>query len=132
MPMNTNNNFVRVLIVEDEYMNAWSLAIAIKPHFEVRHAATVDEALYWLRREQFSFVMMDIRLGHDSQAGFRLLQDVKIQQPEAYVFATTGMGSGKDESVFLEAGFDAFYPKPIEEIEVLAEMLRLQNEKKAA
>ena len=113
-------------------MNAWSLANTIKPHFEVRHAATVDEALYWIRREQFSFVMMDIRLGHDRNAGFRLLKDVKIQQPEAYVFATTGMGSGKDESIFLEAGFDAFYPKPIQEMEVLAEMLRLQGERKAA
>jgi DNA-binding NtrC family response regulator len=127
-----NGNPKNVLIVEDEYMNAWSLAVTLKPHFQVRHAATSDEARYWLNRESFQFIMMDIRIGQDSRAGFELLIEAKRIKPEVIVFATTGMGLGRDAALYLEAGFQAYYPKPITEQEVLAEMLRLMERGEAA
>ncbi len=129
--MNTNCNG-SVLIVEDEYMNAWSLSITLKPHFQVRHAATKQEARYWLGRENFSFIMMDIRLGEEARAGFELLKEARSLHPEVIVFATTSMGLGKDASAFLEAGFDAYYPKPITELEILSEMQRLAEQGKKA
>jgi DNA-binding NtrC family response regulator len=129
--MNGTQN-ANVLIVEDEYMNAWSLAATLKSHFQVRHAATSEEARYWLNRETFQFIMMDIRIGQDSRAGFELLLQAKKINPEVIVFATTGMGLGKDGDSFLEAGFQAYYPKPITEQEVLTEMLRLMERGEAA
>lgn len=129
--MNTNRD-ASVLIVEDEYMNAWSLAVCLKPYFQVRHAATTEEAQYWLNREKFMFIMMDIRIGHDSRAGFRLLEEARKIIPDVIVFATTGMGMGKDSELFLEAGFHSYYPKPVNEQEILAEMLHLADNWRAA
>lgn len=129
--MNTHQE-ARVLIVEDEYMNAWSLAVTLKPHFQVRHAATTDEALYWLNREKFRFIMMDIRIGHDVRAGFDLLEEAKRINPQVMVFATTGMGLGKDAEQYLKAGFQAYYPKPVNENEILTEMLQQAERGKAA
>ena len=129
--MNTNI-FGSVLIVEDEYMNAWSLSITLKPHFQVRHAATSEEARYWLGRENFSFIMMDIRIGQDPRAGFELLKVAREKNQDVIVFATTGLGLGRDGAAFLEAGFNAYYPKPVSEEEILAEMLRLAEQGKAA
>lgn len=129
--MNTNQN-PAVLIVEDEYMNAWALALILKPHFVVRHAATAEEARYWLNREVFSFIMMDIRLGTEPRAGFELLREARDIQPDVVIFATTGMGMGRDADSFLEAGFNAYYPKPILEAQVLADMLRICGRDRAA
>jgi DNA-binding NtrC family response regulator len=129
--MNGTQN-ASVLIVEDEYMNAWSLAVTLKPHFQVRHAATTEEALYWLNREKFFFIMMDIRIGHEIRAGFELLKEAKRINPAVMVFATTGMGLGKDADQYLAAGFHAYYPKPVNENEILAEMLLMAERGKAA
>jgi len=129
--MNGNHD-ARVLIVEDEYMNAWSLAVTLKPHFLVRHAATTEEALYWLTREKFQFIMMDIRIGNEIRAGFELLKDAKSINPEVLVFATTGMGLGKDAEQYLSAGFHGYYPKPVNENEILAEMLLISERWRAA
>jgi len=114
---------INVLLVEDEYINAWALANALKPHCTVRHAATRDEALYWIQREDFNFVLLDIHLGQFSEAGIEILPKIKLVQPNCKVIATTGYGSSKDEDRFLSIGFDAFYPKPVDEQRLIEEIL---------
>ena len=119
--MNTQLD-INVLLVEDEYINAWALANALKPHCTVRHAATREEALYWIQREIFNFVLLDIHLGHHSEAGIEILPKIKQLQPNCRVIATTGYGTIKDENRFLSIGFDGFYPKPVDEQKIVEEI----------
>jgi DNA-binding NtrC family response regulator len=123
---------IKVLIVEDEYINAWALANAIKPFASVRHAATKDETLYWIRREKFQFVLLDIRLGQASEAGIELLPEIKKIQPDCLVFATTGYGTVHDEDRYLGMGFDAFYPKPVDEGRMIYEIQNFLNSRRVA
>ena len=113
---------ISVLLVEDEYINAWALSNALKPHCHVRHAATKDEALYWIQREAFNFVLLDIHLGQFSEAGIEILPRIKAFQPLCKVIATTGYGSSKDENRFLGLGFDSYYPKPVDEQRMIDEI----------
>jgi len=119
--MNTQID-INVLLVEDEYINAWALANTLKPHCSVRHAATKDEALYWIQREIFNFVLLDIHLGQFSEAGIEILPKIKAVQPDCRVIATTGYSSQKDENRFLSLGFDSFYGKPVDEQRLIEEI----------
>jgi len=121
-----------VLLVEDEYINAWALANALKMHCNIRHAATHEEALYWVQRETFGLVLLDIHLGHNREAGIELLPRIKKIQPGCCVFATTGYGSQKDEGRFLGLGFDAFFSKPVDEYRILAEIQLLSARRRVA
>jgi len=113
---------INVLLVEDEYINAWALSNAIKPYCNVRHAATKEEALYWIQREAFHFVLLDIHLGQNTEAGIEILPKIKDLQPGCKVFATTGYGTANDENRFLALGFDAFFPKPVDEQRIVEEI----------
>jgi DNA-binding NtrC family response regulator len=123
---------INVLLVEDEYINAWALATALKVHCNVRHAATCEEALYWIKREHFHFVLLDIHLGQFAEAGIEILPVIKQNQPDCLVFATTGYGTEKDEARFLNLGFDAFYPKPVDEYRIIGEIKQVSGSKKVA
>lgn len=122
----------RVLLVEDEYINAWALANVLKPHCLIRHAATREEVLYWIQREIFHFVLLDIHLGQFREAGLELLPRIKQTQPECLVYATTGYGTAKDEVEYLTMGFDAFYPKPVDEYRILEQIKSLEARRRVA
>lgn len=113
---------INVLLVEDEYINAWALANALKIHCNIRHSSTREETLYWIQRETYQLVLLDIHLGHQKQAGIDLLPQIKTIQPMCRIFATTGYGSEQDEARFLSLGFDAYYPKPVDEERLIAEV----------
>lgn len=113
---------VNVLLVEDEYINAWALANALKLHCNIRHAATKIEALYWIQRETFQFVLLDINLGQNREAGIEILPEIKRMQPDCRVFATTGYGTESDEARFLGMGFHAYHPKPVDEARIVYEI----------
>ena len=113
---------INVLLVEDEYINAWALANALKAHCNIRHAGTKEEALYWIHRESYELVLLDIHLGHQKQAGIDLLPQIKSIQPHCRIFATTGYGSEGDEARFLSLGFDAYFPKPVDEDRLISDL----------
>lgn len=123
---------IRVLLVEDEYINAWALANALRPYCNVRHAATKEAVLYWMVREKFHLVLLDIHLGFHREAGIELLPEIKSIQPSCRVFATTGYGSAADENRFLGMGFDAFFPKPVDEQKILDEIENFRNRARVA
>lgn len=123
---------IRVLLVEDEYINAWALSNALRPYCNVRHAATKEAVLYWLVRERFHLVLLDIHLGQNREAGIELLPEIKSIQPSSRVFATTGYGSAADEGRFLGMGFDAFFPKPVDEQRILEEIEGFRNRSNVA
>jgi DNA-binding NtrC family response regulator len=123
---------INVLLVEDEYINAWALANALKPYCQIRHAATREEVLYWITREKFNFVLLDIHLGQYVEAGIEILPKIKEVQPACRVFATTGYGSQKDEARFLGIGFDSFYPKPVDEYKIVEEILHHRQSQNVA
>ena len=123
---------VSVLLVEDEFINAWALGNALKPHCKIRHASTKDEAIYWVQRESFHFVLLDIHLGQYTEAGIEILPLIKRLQPDCKVLATTGFGSEKDEVRFLSLGFDSFYPKPLDEQKIVEEIQDLKSRRRVA
>jgi DNA-binding NtrC family response regulator len=126
------NHRVNVLLVEDEYINAWALANALKPHCTIRHAGTREEALYWVQREEFQFVLLDIHLGQFMEAGIEILPEIRRIQPKCQVFATTGYGSENDEARFLALGFHAYYPKPVDEQRIVEEIRAEREDREVA
>jgi DNA-binding NtrC family response regulator len=123
---------VNVLLVEDEYINAWALANALKVHCQIRHSATREEAMYWIQREDFHFVLLDIHLGQSREAGIEMLPDIKRIQPRCRVFATTGYGTENDEARFLGMGFHAFFPKPVDEGRIVFEIQNYSSSRNVA
>lgn len=123
---------INVLLVEDEYINAWALANALQMHCNIRHAGTREEALYWIQREAYELVLLDIHLGHQKQAGIDLLPQIKAIQPSCRIFATTGYGSDKDEARFLSLGFDAYFPKPVDEARLIGDLQQFGLRSKVA
>jgi response regulator RpfG family c-di-GMP phosphodiesterase len=123
---------INVLLVEDEYINAWALANALKPYCNIRHAGTRDEAMYWVSREKFDFILLDIHLGQFVEAGIEMLPKIKEIQPSCRVFATTGYGTQKDEARFLGLGFDSFYPKPVDEQKIMEEIIHFGENQNVA
>lgn len=120
-----------VLLVEDEYINARALANVLKPHCTIRHAATREEALYWIGRETFHFILLDIHLGQFREAGIEMLPEIRRIQPSCQVFATTGYGTAADESRFLSLGFHALFPKPVDEARMIMEIQNFGRRKVA-
>lgn len=121
-----------MLLVEDEYINAWALANALKNFCHIRHAGTREEALYWLQRETYQLILLDIHLGQQRQAGIDMLPQIKELQPACRIFATTGLGSQRDEARFLSMGFDAYYPKPVDEQKLVEEVLAMSHKSNVA
>ena len=105
----------RVLIVEDNADALESLRLQMELWgTEVSTARSADEALAIAERVRPQIVLCDI--GLPGMDGFSLIEPMrtKLQGSPVVFAAVTGYASAGDQQRALDAGFDAFFVKPLD------------------
>ena len=101
----------RILVIDDEYLIRWSLQQNLVEHgYEVLLAASAEEGLAVMDREEPDLVLLDIQL--PGMSGMDLLRGIKESRPECAVVMITATS---DLSVAVQAMKDGafdYLPKP--------------------
>ncbi len=103
----------KILVVDDDRMNRWSLAQALRGWgFEVAEAGTVAEAISAYDSEQPAAVLLDINLPDGS--GLDVLGEIKRKSPNAIVIMVTGRVLAEEAITALRGGAYDFIGKPVD------------------
>ena len=105
----------KILIVEDNEINALVLKRLIDSIADPIHAINDTQAFEAVDNHSFSLILMDINLGGQSKDGEEIMKILK-EDPRFSnlpIFAVTSYAMPGDEQRFLNAGFDAYFSKPI-------------------
>jgi DNA-binding NtrC family response regulator len=101
----------RILVVDDEYLIRWSLQQnLVEQGYDVLLAASAEEGLALMEREEPDLVLLDIQL--PGMSGMDLLLGIKEQRPDCAVVMVTATS---DLSVAVKAMKDGafdYIPKP--------------------
>lgn len=111
---------LKVLIVEDEEVNFLYLEALFEDEFDINpvifHAKNGKEAVKYVQDNDFSFILMDLKL--PIMSGFEATKIIKEQKPNIPIIAQTAYKSEKDRKKAFAAGVDYFLTKPINTIEL--------------
>lgn len=109
----------KVLVVDDDRMNRWTLSEALRGwNYEVTEAETVAGAISAYEAELPAAVLLDINLPDGS--GLDVLSEIKSKTPEAIVIMITGEVLAEDVITALRGGAYDFIAKPVnlDELEI--------------
>lgn len=111
-----NTNQSKVLIIEDDAINAFVLQKFIEKKYTAVLAKNGQEALRLVQKEAFDVILMDINLGDENLDGVQLLQKIRTVPgySKSTIFAVTSFAMRGDKESFLAAGFDQYFSKPID------------------
>ena len=123
--METLNQW-NLLIVEDELDSAEVIARVFKYH-KIRHrvAGTAEDAIAFIKTEQPTGIIIDLALpGRD---GWWLISQIRANPDTAHIraVASTSFHSLNMAQEAIQAGFDAYLPKPIEAMRLVEELQRI-------
>jgi len=103
---------VRVLFVDDESSIRITLpAILEQAGFHVTTAATVPEALDFIRKEKFDLLLSDMNIGQPGD-GFTVISAMRRSQPEAVTLILTGFPDFDTALQALRSQVDDYLTKP--------------------
>ncbi len=103
----------KILVVDDEQNNRWSLGEALRGWgYEVAEASTVAEALSAYDRNQPSAVLLDINLPDGS--GLDVLGEIRRKSPNTIVIMITGRVLADEAITALRNGAYDFIGKPVD------------------
>jgi DNA-binding NtrC family response regulator len=104
---------LRILIVDDEEDLVSTLAerLAIRG-FEVEGATSGDDALACLRRQEFSVVIVDVKM--PGIGGLELTEHIRQEYPELPVILFTGQSSRDDAERAARQGALEYLLKPVD------------------
>ncbi len=111
---------MNILYVEDNKANAYLLKIMLKGH-NVDLAYTAGEALRLLETQTYDLIFLDINLGNEEMDGVELLHIIRKLPGHGTVpiCTITAYAMPADRKKFLDAGFDAYFSKPIDRVSLL-------------
>lgn len=112
----------KVLVVEDDKVNAFIIKKLISDKFEPEFAYNPEEAkVAFKRNDDFFAVLMDMDLGDAEVDGADLLKIAKADKQFSHVpvVATTAYALDGDREKFLKMGFDEYLSKPIDKVELI-------------
>lgn len=102
---------VRALVVEDEpAVNALFVMTLSAEGYTVRSAASAEEALDWLRRENFDVMLSDVCM--PGMSGLDLLERVHAQVPDLPIILLTAQSDSETVRKALLAGAADYVSKP--------------------
>lgn len=103
----------KILVVDDEELIREMLTKAFTTAgYQVRTAASGEDALAVLRQERYPVLFLDLNL--PGMNGLELCRKVKEDNPAAIAYALTGYASLFEVVTCREAGFDDYFTKPAE------------------
>ncbi|QSR87508.1 sigma-54-dependent Fis family transcriptional regulator [Candidatus Methylacidiphilum infernorum] len=110
--MNRDNDFPKLLIIEDEKRTRMGLVMALGEEFDTYEASDLSSAMTILENEPIDIVLADIRLGKES--GLEILRKVKsLPFPPACLFMTA-YGSVENAVEAIKMGAYDYIPKPLD------------------
>ena len=116
-PPDQRNKLKRVLIVEDDPMNALFLREVVgeikKGYSDISlvHVSKGEEAIRWCQNQSFDLVLMDIRL--PSMDGLEAIRSIKSDHPDLPIVVETAYAYPEDRERAFLAGCDEYLAKPI-------------------
>ncbi len=121
-----NLNGLTILAVDDE-ADALEMVRRVLEEYgaSVHVAASVDDALDALEREQFDALLSDI--GMPKRDGYELISEARRRGYGVPAAALTAFARSEDRTRALLAGYDAHVTKPVEASELLATVLSLTS-----
>ncbi|MFT4842655.1 MAG: PAS domain S-box-containing protein [Planctomycetota bacterium] len=121
-PLPASGAVRRAMVVDDDESARVALANILAGHgWLVDSAGSAEQALTLFGEHTYTLLVSDIMLPHAS--GLQLVQQLRdrpslLDQPTA--IAVSGQDSSRDRRHALDAGFDAFLPKPVVSESLLA------------
>ena len=120
------SNDWRVLVVEDE-PDGQEVVKGILDHFNISADAvgTAEEAVLALQSDRYAAVVIDLALpGMD---GMELLAAIRTNEDTAGLpcIAVTAFHASVVKQQALQAGFDAYFPKPLGDVAFVQELDRI-------
>ncbi|MEM8888518.1 MAG: response regulator [Bacteroidota bacterium] len=108
-------NKVNVLIVEDNKINALVLTKTIQGLCNSKHVVNDKQAFAAVEENDYDLIFMDINLGSNSLDGEEIMKVIKSDPKNGHIkiMAVTSYAMPGDKQRFLDAGFDAYFSKPI-------------------
>ena len=103
----------RILIVEDDRLVLYSLAVVLEEYYDVVMAQSCEEAWQLLEKEAFSVVLSDIMM--QGMNGFELLHRIKEIYPYISVIMLSGYVSEQRLKRVMDEGAFAYLIKPIDD-----------------
>src|ERR1700694_534472 len=102
----------KVLFVDDEPTIRLTLPKILEMHeFEVRTAASVQEALSLIQNEKFDVLLSDLNIGEQSD-GFTVVSAMRRVQPEALTIILTGYPAFESALQAIREQVDDYISKP--------------------
>jgi DNA-binding NtrC family response regulator len=114
-PIAAESNHRFVLIVEDDENIRDTLADLFDvPSNNVSVAATLEDALAALRRQDFDLVVSDIRLGGKRDGGLQVMAASGLLSPDATLIVLTAFPDDDNRFASLRLGATHFLEKPVD------------------
>lgn len=118
---------LRILVVDDNRLNQ---ILACKLLEKMSYTADVAgdglEALEALRRQPYDLILMDLMMPHmDGIAATRAIRSEWPPERQPGIIAVTAADTAEDRRACLEAGMDAFVPKPVRVEELQAAIVKV-------
>ena len=122
---NIGNLIGKILIVEDNQANQMFMKVILKQlNLDCKTANNGKEAVEMYKNEKFDLILMDenmpIMNGIEATKQIRKIE--KTTHTHIPIIAVTANSLSGDKEKFLEAGFDAYLPKPVD-IKLLGEIM---------
>ena len=124
-----------LLVEDDDGIRETTAAILEEKGYDIKTAASLDEAVAVIQAEVFDLVMSDLSLGTGS--GLSLVDPVRKKDPSTIFLLITGMGTMETALEAIKKDVDEYILKPIEPAELVhkvrsyLEKQRVKKEKEA-
>ncbi len=115
----------KIFLIDDERTIRLTFRFALETDgYEVREAASADEAMLGFKMEKYDLVVLDLRLGEDS--GLEVLAAMRQRGIQTPTLMITAYGSIRNAVRALQLGAIDFLEKPIEPValrQIVAEIV---------
>ena len=115
---------MNILTVEDNEINARLMEFILK-NLKFKFTNTVaingEEALDLTSKHHYDLVLMDINLGNGQMDGTEVMNIMRKvdKYKDVPIYAITCYSLEQDKTQFIEAGFNRYFPKPLNHAELI-------------
>lgn len=102
-----------VLVVEDDSLTSDVIVLFLKGKYHADVARNADEAVEFILKNKYLFILMDINLGK-GKSGLELAKDIRTYSgyDKVPIIASSAFIMIDDKKEFIDAGFNDFLNKP--------------------
>ena len=121
---------LRLVYVEDDEVNRLIMEHLLGgTDHELLMFPDAGTTLSCAQLKEIDLFVLDINLGRGNPDGVELMHRLREICSEAAFWTLTAYAAESDEARFLQVGFDAYYPKPLDHGRFLASLRSLRDKK---